>query len=179
MHVFLEHFPKFVYKKKHLYHPLGIESQLILTGCHGSSAKIVRQRLRRDIWKLGPVVFTRHSSCQYPGKRWSHVLNQHNFPDEIEKDLSFSTSVSYFVQHTHTHTHTGKSYRGQKLRSFGKLFMEGGSDIRVVFFAGCIAPMVKRPSFFFFLLLFFFLFFLLPVDRASKHPVSGSFCVLV
>lgn len=36
--------------------------------------------------------------------------------------------------------------------------MEGGSDIRVVFFAGCIARMVKRP-FFFSLLLFFFLFF--------------------
>lgn len=56
--------------------------------------------------------------------------------------------------------------------------MEGGSDIRVVFFAGCIARMVKR-SFFFSPPFFFSFFFLLPVDSASKHPVSGSFCVLV
>lgn len=37
----------------------------------------------------------------------------------------------------------------------------------------------SNDRFFFSPPFFFLFFFLLPVDSASKHPVSGSFCVLV
>lgn len=150
----LEHFPKFIYKKKYLYHPLGIESQLILTGCLGSSAKIVRQRLRRDIWKLGPIVFTRHSSCQYRGKRWSHVLNQHDFPMKSRK-ISLSRSPSRISLNTHRHREV---VSGAKVTVFWKIvYGRWKRHTRCIFRRMYRAD--GQTTVFFSLLLFFFLFF--------------------